>query len=124
MVSRDVAGVGVFEHSGLIRSHSFRGNHGCDDGRAAAGLPDALLEVLRHAEVVPLLERVQRLMVDLHRFIVGVIVRQIGTGDDQRVLSMNQFCQGHAQGAAVFVALVSHDDRQKRKISQHTLQPR
>ena len=63
-------------------------------------------------------------MVDLHRVIVGVIVRQIGTRYDQRVLSLNQFCQGHAQSAAVFVALLSHDDRHQLKISQYTLQPR
>ena len=63
-------------------------------------------------------------MVDLHRVIVGVIVRQIGTGYDQCVLSLNQFCQGHAQSAALFVALLSHDDRHQLKISQHTLQPR
>jgi len=124
VVARGVAGVGVFQNSGLIRSHSFRGNHGCDDGRAAAGFPDARLEISRHAEVVPLLERVQRFVVDLHRVIVGVIVRQIGTGDDQRVSTMNQLRQGHTQSAAVLVALVSHDDGHEREISQHALQPR
>jgi hypothetical protein len=32
-----------------------------------------------------MLKCVQRFMVDLHRFVVGVIVRQIGTGHDQRI---------------------------------------
>jgi len=130
VIACDVAGVGVLENDSLVRSHALGGNHRGYDGRAAAGFPDPRLEVPRHAEVVPHLQRLQRFIVDPHCVVVGVIVRQIGTGYDQRVAAacvaatMDQLCQSHTQRAAVFVTLVSHDDGYKFEITQHVLQPR
>jgi len=67
-------------------------------------------------------------MVDLHRFVVGVIVRQIGTGHDQRVFififALDELRQSHTQRAAAFVTLISHDDGHEFEIAQHPLQPR
>jgi len=85
MIAADVARICVLEHHGLVRSHALGGNHGGYDRRAATSFPNPRLKVPRHAEVVPHLQCVQRFMVDLHRFVVGVIVRQIGTGHNQRV---------------------------------------
>ena len=55
-----------------------------------------------------------------------MIVRQIGTGQDQRFAAcrFDHLRQGHAQRAAALVALVSHDDGHEFKTAQNPLQPR
>ena len=61
-------------------------------------------------------------MVFRRRLIVGVIVRKVGAGQNQRVGPRRQFRQRHAESAAGLVALVSHNHRHKLELSQHPLQ--
>ena len=86
VVAGGIAGVGVLQQLRLVGSHALGGDHGRHDRRSAAGFPNARRKVARHAEVVPVLERVQGLVVDSHGLVVGVIVRQVGAGDDEGVV--------------------------------------
>jgi len=63
-------------------------------------------------------------VVDLHRIVVRVIVRQVRAGDDQRIAIADQAGQSHSQCAAAFVALIAHDDRHECEIPEHVLEPR
>jgi len=124
VISRGIAGIGILEQESLIRSQTLGGDHRRNDRSSATGFPDARFEILRHAEVVPGLQRVQGFMVNRHRLVVGVIVRQIGAGQNERVAAaLDHFRQRHSQSAAALIALVSHDDRNEFEISQHALQP-
>jgi len=40
VAARHIAGVGIVEHLGLRGAEAFGGDHGGDDGKSAAGLPD------------------------------------------------------------------------------------
>ena len=67
----------------------------------------------------------QRLVVDALGIGVGVIVREIGAGQHERVVIVAQnLGQGHAQRAAALVALVAHHNRHQLKVAQDLLQPR
>jgi len=57
-------------------------------------------------------------MVELHRLIVSVIVREIAAGHDHRIRARHEFGQRHAQRAARIVTLVSHDDGHKLELPQ------
>jgi len=89
LIAGRVAGVGVVEHPCLGSAQPFGGHHGGDDGTSAAGFPHAEIEVARHAEVVPLPDGRQGLMIGLDRLFVGVVVRKIATGDDQGVRALD-----------------------------------
>ena len=66
-------------------------------------------------------------MVDLHRVIIGVIVREIGAGEDECVagigFALDELCQRNPQRATVLIALVAHHDGHDFKVAQHLLQP-
>src|ERR1017187_10842698 len=53
-----------------------------------------------------------------------MIVREIGTGDNERVGVVDQFSQRHAECATCLVALITHDDGNQLKLLQRTLQER
>ena len=67
----------------------------------------------------------QRLVVDALSIGVGVVVREIGAGQHQRVVIVAQHPgQRHAQRAAALVALVTHHNGHQLKVAQDLLQPR
>jgi len=85
LIAGGVAAVGVLQQPGFGGSQPFGGHHGGDDGTSAAGFPYAQIEVARHAQVVPLPDGRQGLMIGLDRLFVGVVMRKVATGDDQGV---------------------------------------
>jgi len=117
MVAGNVAGIGVMEHLGLGGAQPLGGDHGGHNRPSAARLPDAQIEIARQVEVIVLADGVQRLVVFRRRLIVGVIVRKVGAGQNQRVGPRRQFRQRHAESAAGLVALVSHNHRHKLELS-------
>ena len=99
-------------------------DHGGHDRRAAAGLPDAALEVLGHAEVVPILDGAQSLVVQLHGVVVGMEVGEIGAGYDERVAALDFASQREAELAAGLVALIAHDDGDQLEVADGALEER
>jgi len=82
VVAGDVAGVRVFEDFGLIGTETLGGDHGGDDGASAASFPNATFKILREAEVIPIRDGFQGLVVHLGSFVVGVEMREIRTGNN------------------------------------------
>jgi len=122
LVAGRVAGIGVVQDLRVRGSQAFRRDHGGDDGISSAGFPNLRREVARHAQVVPLLDGLQRLVVDLDGVGVRVVVRKIAAGDDQGVGARNQFGQRQTQRAAGFITLVADDDGHQLKLPEHALQ--
>ena len=127
LVPGHIARVGIMQHPRLGGAHPLGIDHRRHNRRSAAGLPDPLPKVPRHGEVIPLAQRLQRLVVDRLRLRVRVIVREVGTGQHQRLarllVPLDQLLQRHSQRPARLVTLVAHDDRNQREAAQHLLQP-
>jgi len=117
----DVSGIRVLQNNGLVCAETLGGDHGRDNRTAAASFPDALLEIARHGKIVPLLNRRQRFVIDGDGLVIGVVVRQIRAGHDER-LRTGQFGQSQTQRAARGVILISHNDWHKLEIAQDALQ--
>jgi len=128
LVACGVAGVGVFQNLRVSRAQALCSDHGCDDGAAATGFPGARREVTPQAQVIPLLDGLERLVVDLHRFVVRMIVRQVGADQDERLrahlgfLRQQRLRERQAQGAAEAVVLVAHHDGDQLELAQRALQ--
>jgi len=63
-------------------------------------------------------------VVYLHGLGIGMVVREVGTGDDQGVGALHQLGERQAQRAAGFIALISYDDGHKLELSEHALEKR
>jgi len=124
VAGRHIAGVGIVQHLGLRGAQPLGSDHGGYDRISAAGLPDVHtgVEVAGHAEVVPLLDGLQGLVVYLHGLVIGMEVREVGTDDDQGVGALDQLGQGQPQRAAGFITLVAYDDGHKLELAQHALE--
>jgi len=124
LVAGRIAGIRIVQHLGLRGSKPLGSDHGGDDGISAAGFPDvdARFEVARHAEVVPLLDGLQGLVVDFDGLGIGMVVGEVGTGDDESVGAGDQLGQRQPQRAAGFIALVADDDGHELERAEHALE--
>src|ERR1035438_10640206 len=63
-------------------------------------------------------------MVDSYRFVVSMIVREVGASHNESIGSLDQLCQRHAECAAGIVTLISHNYRDQFELPNHPLQKR
>jgi len=124
MIAGDIAGISVMKDSGLVGSQPLSGDHGGYDRSSAARLPNPQIQIAGQVEVIVLADGLQRLMIDSHRFVVRVIVREVGAGHNESVGSGDQLSQRHAERAAGIVTLISHNHRDKLELADHPLQKR
>jgi len=122
VVAGDVAGIGVMQQLSLVGAQSLGGDHDGYDRPSAAGLPDLRFQIARKIEVIVFLDGVQGFVVDSHALVVGVVVGQIGAGDDQGIGPLNELRQRRAERAAGIVALISHDDGHELELPDGPLQ--
>jgi len=134
LVAGGVAGVGVLQNLRVGCAQTLGGDHGRDDGASTARFPgrNAALphgKVARQAEIVPIGDGLKRLMVDMVRVVVRVVVREVGTHQDERLgarlgrLRQQRLGQRPPQSAFQVVILVAHNDGHQLEIAQRALEP-